>query len=48
METTVPALGELVTKLSRQGDPRVGQEVGTMAYLVHDAITDPRDRSGRI
>ena len=35
-ETTVPALGELVAKLSRQGDLRVGQEVGTMAYLVHE------------
>jgi hypothetical protein len=38
VETTVPALGELVTELSRQGDLRVGHEVGTMAYLVHDAI----------
>lgn len=38
VETTVPALGELATELSRQGDLRVGQEVGTMAYLVHDAI----------
>ncbi len=38
VETTVPALGELVEELSRQDDLRVGQEVGTMAYLVHDAI----------
>jgi transposase len=38
VETTVPALGELVAELSRQDDLRVGQEVGTMAYLVHDAI----------
>lgn len=38
VETTVPALGELVTELSRQGELRVGQEVGTMAYLVHDAV----------
>ena len=38
VETTVPALGELVAELSRQDDLRVGQEVGGMAYLVHDAI----------
>jgi hypothetical protein len=38
VETTVPALGELVAKLSEQGELRVGQEVGTMAYLVHDAV----------
>jgi transposase len=38
VETTVPALGELVEQLSRQQELRVGQEVGTMAYLVHDAI----------
>jgi transposase len=38
VETTVPALGELVAELLRQGEPRVGQEVGTMAYLVHDAV----------
>ena len=37
-ETTVPALGELLAELSRQGELRVGQEVGTMAYLVHDAV----------
>ncbi len=39
VETTVPALGELVAELSRQDALRVGQEVGTMAYLVHDAVT---------
>jgi transposase len=38
VETTVPALGELVVELSEQGELCVGQEVGTMAYLVHDAI----------
>jgi transposase len=38
VETTVPALGELVTELSSQDALRVGQEVGTMAYLVHDAV----------
>jgi transposase len=38
VETTVLALEELVAELSRQGDLRVGQEVGTMAYLVHDAV----------
>jgi transposase len=38
IETTVPALGELVAELSKQGALRVGQEVGTMAYLVHDAV----------
>ena len=36
--TTVPAFGELVVELSRQDELRVGQEVGTMAYLVHDAV----------
>jgi transposase len=39
VETTVPALGELVTRLSEERTLRVGQEVGTMAYLVHDAIS---------
>jgi hypothetical protein len=39
VETTVPALGELVEQLSKQDDLRVAQEVGTMAYWVHDAIT---------
>jgi transposase len=38
VETTVPALGRLATELSRQEALCVGQEVGTMAYLVHDAI----------
>ena len=38
VETTVPALDELVRKLSSQEALRVGQEVGTMAYLVHDAV----------
>lgn len=38
VETTVPALGELVAELSKQSALRVGQEVGTMAYLVHDAV----------
>ena len=33
VETTVPALGELVAELSRPGELCVGQEVGTMAYL---------------
>ena len=39
VETTVSALGELVRELARQDELRVGQEVGTMAYLVHDAVT---------
>ena len=39
VETTVPALGELMAELSKQGELRVGQEVGTMAYLRHDAVT---------
>lgn len=38
VETTVPALDELVRELSSQEALRVGQEVGTMAYLVHDAV----------
>jgi transposase len=38
VETTVPALGELVSELARRDKLRVGQEVGTMAYLVHDAV----------
>ena len=38
VETTVPALEKLVTELSGPEGLRVGQEVGTMAYLVHDAI----------
>ena len=38
VETTVPALDGLVAELSGEEDLRVGQEVGTMAYLVHDAI----------
>jgi transposase len=39
VETTVPALEELVGELSRQDELRVGQEVGGMAYLVHDAVS---------
>ncbi len=39
VETTVPALGELVKGLSGRESLRVGQEVGTMAYLVHDAVS---------
>jgi transposase len=38
VETTVPALDELVRELLSQEALRVGQEVGTMAYLVHDAV----------
>jgi len=38
VETSVPALGELVVELSKEDALRVGQEVGTMAYLVHDAV----------
>jgi transposase len=38
VETTVLALGELVAEFLKQGELRVGQEVGTMAYLVHDAV----------
>jgi transposase len=39
VETKVAALGELVEKLARRDALRVGQEVGTMAYLVHDAVS---------
>jgi transposase len=38
VETTAPALGELVSELAKQDRLRVGQEVGTMAYLVNDAV----------
>ena len=37
--TTVAGLKELATKLKSEGPVRAGQEVGTMAYLVHDAFT---------
>jgi transposase len=39
VETTGPALESLVTELSANDKLRVGQEVGTMAYLVHDAVS---------
>lgn len=38
-ETTVPTLQALVERLGKADDLLVGQEVGTMAYLVHDALT---------
>ena len=38
VETTVPALGALVAELAGRDKLRVGQEVGTMAYLVHDEV----------
>ncbi len=37
--TTVPALARLMSKLGGEGDLVVGQEVGSMATLVHDAVT---------
>ena len=40
-------LGELIEELSRQDSLRVGQEVGTMAYLVHDAVAGGTQRSSR-
>ena len=37
--TTVAALQELVKRLTQGDPPTVGQEVGKMSYLVHDALT---------
>ena len=37
-ETTIPALQALVTRLGKDDELLVGQEVGAMAYLVHDAL----------
>lgn len=38
--TTVPALRQLVLRLSESDELVVGQEVGTLAYLVHDVLTE--------
>ena len=38
VETTVAGLESLVTELSVSDKLRVGQEVGAMAYLVHDVV----------
>ena len=38
VETTVAGLESLVTELSASDKLRVGQEVGAMAYLVHDVV----------
>lgn len=37
--TTAAALTALVHELGREGDLLAGQEVGTLTYLVHDALT---------
>jgi len=37
--TTAPALAALVQELSQEDEVLAGQEVGTLTYLVHDAVT---------
>src|SRR5207244_7634491 len=37
--TTAPALAALVRALSEEEELLAGQEVGTLTYLVHDAVT---------
>src|SRR3989475_3905255 len=37
--TTAPALAALVRELGTEGEVLVGQEVGTLTYLVHDTVT---------
>jgi transposase len=37
--TTAPALAALVRELAQEGEVLAGQEVGTLTYLVHDAVT---------
>jgi transposase len=37
--TTVAALTALVQELGKEGEVLAGQEVGTLTYLVHDALT---------
>ena len=39
-ETTIPALQALVTRLGKDDELLAGQEVGAMAYLVHDALKE--------
>jgi transposase len=39
-DTTFPTLRDLATDLRKGGDLLAGQEVGTQAYLVHDAFTE--------
>ncbi|MGH8286264.1 MAG: IS110 family transposase [Steroidobacteraceae bacterium] len=40
IETTVPALQKLVRRLRETDELVVGQEVGKLSYLVHDAVTE--------
>ena len=37
--TTAPALAELVRNVARSDEVLAGQEIGTLAYFVHDAVT---------
>jgi len=37
--TTAPALTALMRELAAEGEVLAGQEVGTLTYLVHDAVT---------
>lgn len=39
-ETTIPALQALATRLGKDDELLAGQEVGAMAYLVHDALKE--------
>ena len=39
VSTTPPALGALLEELGTAGEVVAGQEVGTLTYLVHDAVT---------
>ena len=43
-ETTIPALQVLITRLGEDDELLAGQEVGAMAYLVHDALKEARVR----
>lgn len=39
-ETTIPASQALVTRLGKDDELLAGQEVGAMAYLVHDTLKE--------
>ena len=47
-ETTIPALQALVTRLGKDDELLAGQEVGAMAYLVHDALKGAAERRARL
>ena len=46
VETNASALGHLASELSCEEEILAGQEVGTMAYLVHDPAQRDQERGG--